>query len=171
MYHYSFSITILEWYILKLVIKTFNIWFFSSLLYHSHIPIVMFSSMIGYLLKRFPVTAAVKFFKCWIQFVPVQNVKNSLQQQVDGSHLLNVAGVLKTCPLFLSCFAVLEQHTTMMSNSKSYVCPVCGRALSSPGSLGRHLLIHSEDRLSNCAVCGARFTDTNNFNRFASSLL
>uniref|UniRef100_A0A671LVQ1 Zinc finger protein 821 n=1 Tax=Sinocyclocheilus anshuiensis TaxID=1608454 RepID=A0A671LVQ1_9TELE len=48
---------------------------------------------------------------------------------------------------------------------KSYVCPVCGRALSSPGSLGRHLLIHSEDRLSNCAVCGAHFTDTNNFNR------
>uniref|UniRef100_A0A671PMM5 Zinc finger protein 821 n=1 Tax=Sinocyclocheilus anshuiensis TaxID=1608454 RepID=A0A671PMM5_9TELE len=38
-------------------------------------------------------------------------------------------------------------------------------ALSSPGSLGRHLLIHSEDRLSNCAVCGAHFTDTNNFNR------
>lgn len=63
-----------------------------------------------------------------------------------------------------------EQHTTMMSNSKSYVCPVCGRALSSPGSLGRHLLIHSEDRLSNCAVCGARFTDTNNFNRWASRL-
>lgn len=59
----------------------------------------------------------------------------------------------------------------MMSNSKSYVCPVCGRALSSPGSLGRHLLIHSEDRLSNCAVCGARFTDTNNFNRFGSALL
>lgn len=58
-----------------------------------------------------------------------------------------------------------------MSNTKSYVCPVCGRALSSPGSLGRHLLIHSEDRLSNCAVCGARFTDTNNFNRSASALL
>ncbi|MBN3306298.1 ZN821 protein, partial [Amia calva] len=53
----------------------------------------------------------------------------------------------------------------MVSSSKSYVCPVCGRALSSPGSLGRHLLIHSEDRLSNCAVCGARFTDTSNFNR------
>lgn len=64
-----------------------------------------------------------------------------------------------------------HQHTSMMSNSKSYVCPVCGRALSSPGSLGRHLLIHSEDRLSNCAVCGARFTDTNNLNRFCSSLL
>lgn len=63
----------------------------------------------------------------------------------------------------------------MMTNTKSYMCPVCGRALSSPGSLGRHLLIHSEDRLSNCAVCGARFTDTSNFNRcvpplpFASS--
>lgn len=57
----------------------------------------------------------------------------------------------------------------MMSNTKSYVCPVCGRALSSPGSLGRHLLIHSEDRLSNCAVCGTRFTDTNNVNRLAST--
>lgn len=59
----------------------------------------------------------------------------------------------------------------MMSNAKSYVCPVCGRALSSPGSLGRHLLIHSEDRLSNCAVCGARFTDTNNFHRCSPPLL
>lgn len=68
-------------------------------------------------------------------------------------------------------FCCVQQHTTMMSNSKSYVCPVCGRALSSPGSLGRHLLIHSEDRLSNCAVCGARFTDTSNFNRFGSSPL
>ncbi|XP_068428806.1 zinc finger protein 821 isoform X2 [Clinocottus analis] len=67
--------------------------------------------------------------------------------------------------LGLILFCCLYQHTAMMSNSKSYVCPVCGRALSSPGSLGRHLLIHSEDRLSNCAVCGARFTDTNNFNR------
>ncbi|XP_054055476.1 zinc finger protein 821 isoform X8 [Rissa tridactyla] len=44
------------------------------------------------------------------------------------------------------------------------MCPVCGRALSSPGSLGRHLLIHSEDQLSNCAVCGARFTSHVTFN-------
>ncbi|XP_010137039.1 PREDICTED: zinc finger protein 821 isoform X2 [Buceros rhinoceros silvestris] len=44
------------------------------------------------------------------------------------------------------------------------MCPVCGRALSSPGSLGRHLLIHSEDQLSNCAVCGARFTSHATFN-------
>uniref|UniRef100_A0A673I948 Zinc finger protein 821-like n=1 Tax=Sinocyclocheilus rhinocerous TaxID=307959 RepID=A0A673I948_9TELE len=61
------------------------------------------------------------------------------------------------------CLIVYVQHTPV-GDSKSYVCPVCGRALSSPGSLGRHLLIHSEDRLSNCAVCGAHFTDTNNFN-------
>ncbi|XP_063044855.1 zinc finger protein 821 isoform X2 [Engraulis encrasicolus] len=61
--------------------------------------------------------------------------------------------------------AHVYQHTSSVGGSKSYVCPVCGRALSSPGSLGRHLLIHSEDRLSNCAVCGARFTDTTNFNR------
>ncbi|XP_026863282.1 zinc finger protein 821 isoform X3 [Electrophorus electricus] len=59
----------------------------------------------------------------------------------------------------------IKEHTSAVGSSKSYVCPVCGRALSSPGSLGRHLLIHSDDRLSNCAVCGARFTDTNNFNR------
>ncbi|XP_053462403.1 zinc finger protein 821 isoform X3 [Nycticebus coucang] len=44
------------------------------------------------------------------------------------------------------------------------MCPVCGRALSSPGSLGRHLLIHSEDQRSNCAVCGARFTSHATFN-------
>lgn len=73
------------------------------------------------------------------------------------------------CSLDFNCpeklISHVYQHTTMMNNSKSFVCPVCGRALSSPGSLGRHLLIHSEDRLSNCAVCGARFTDTNNFNR------
>lgn len=64
------------------------------------------------------------------------------------------------------CLIFYVQHTAV-GGSKSYICPVCGRALSSPGSLGRHLLIHSEDRLSNCAVCGARFTDTNNFNRSA----
>ena len=63
-----------------------------------------------------------------------------------------------------------RQHTAMMSNTKSYVCPVCGRVLSSPGSLGRHLLIHSEDRLSNCAVCGTRFTDMDNLNRSAPDL-
>ncbi|XP_062404642.1 zinc finger protein 821 isoform X1 [Sardina pilchardus] len=61
--------------------------------------------------------------------------------------------------------AHVYQHTSSVGGSKSFVCPVCGRALSSPGSLGRHLLIHSEDRLSNCAVCGTRFTDTTNFNR------
>ena len=66
-----------------------------------------YSFLIGYLQKRFPVAAAVKFFKCWIQCVPVRNVENRLQQQVDGSHLLNVVGGLKTRLLFLSCFAVL----------------------------------------------------------------
>ncbi|CAH2324019.1 zinc finger 821 isoform X2 [Pelobates cultripes] len=56
------------------------------------------------------------------------------------------------------------QHTTAVVSAKSYLCPVCGRALSSPGSLGRHLLIHSEDQLSNCAVCGAQFTSHSTFN-------
>lgn len=57
------------------------------------------------------------------------------------------------------------QHTAAAVSAKSYLCPVCSRALSSPGSLGRHLLIHSEDQLSNCAVCGARFTSHATFNR------
>ncbi|XP_062869202.1 zinc finger protein 821 [Trichomycterus rosablanca] len=61
--------------------------------------------------------------------------------------------------------AHVYQHTSTVGDSRSYVCPVCGRALSSPGSLGRHLLIHSDDRLSNCAVCGAHFNNTNNINR------
>ncbi|XP_039187006.1 zinc finger protein 821 isoform X3 [Crotalus tigris] len=56
------------------------------------------------------------------------------------------------------------QHTAAAVSAKSYLCPVCSRALSSPGSLGRHLLIHSEDQLSNCAVCGARFTSHATFN-------
>ncbi|XP_068811360.1 zinc finger protein 821 isoform X2 [Struthio camelus] len=57
-----------------------------------------------------------------------------------------------------------HKHTAAVVSAKSYMCPVCGRALSSPGSLGRHLLIHSEDQLSNCAVCGARFTSHATFN-------
>ncbi|XP_075694605.1 zinc finger protein 821 [Rhinoderma darwinii] len=56
------------------------------------------------------------------------------------------------------------QHTAAVVSAKSYLCPVCGRALSSPGSLGRHLLIHSEDQLSNCAVCGAQFSSHDTFN-------
>ncbi|XP_064193366.1 zinc finger protein 821-like isoform X1 [Anguilla rostrata] len=76
------------------------------------------------------------------------------------------------CPLCTLEFGSAErlvahvyQHTAMAGSRSSYVCPVCARVLSSPGSLGRHLLIHSEDRLSNCAVCGARFTDCSSFNR------
>ncbi|XP_038610310.1 zinc finger protein 821 isoform X3 [Tachyglossus aculeatus] len=57
-----------------------------------------------------------------------------------------------------------QEHTAAVVSAKSYMCPVCGRALSSPGSLGRHLLIHSEDQRSNCAVCGARFTSHATFN-------
>ncbi|NXE26883.1 ZN821 protein, partial [Ardeotis kori] len=78
---------------------------------------------------------------------------------------------LSRCPLCqLECgsreqlIAHVYQHTAAVVSAKSYVCPVCGRALSSPGSLGRHLLIHSEDQLSNCAVCGARFTSHATFN-------
>ncbi|XP_041446110.1 zinc finger protein 821 isoform X2 [Xenopus laevis] len=56
------------------------------------------------------------------------------------------------------------QHTAAVVSAKSYLCPVCGRALSSPGSLGRHLLIHSEDQLSNCALCGAQFSTHATFN-------
>uniref|UniRef100_A0A671LQB0 Zinc finger protein 821 n=1 Tax=Sinocyclocheilus anshuiensis TaxID=1608454 RepID=A0A671LQB0_9TELE len=55
-----------------------------------------------------------------------------------------------------------DQITQLHSD---YVCPVCGRALSSPGSLGRHLLIHSEDRLDGeaCAMSDSlpRSTMTN----------
>ncbi|XP_009991957.1 PREDICTED: zinc finger protein 821 [Chaetura pelagica] len=83
---------------------------------------------------------------------------------------------LSQCPLCqLECgtreqvIAHVYQHTAAVVNAKSYMCPVCGRALSSPGSLGRHLLIHSEDQLSNCAVCGARFTSHATFNRSGSS--
>ncbi|NWT45155.1 ZN821 protein, partial [Chroicocephalus maculipennis] len=78
---------------------------------------------------------------------------------------------LSQCPLCqLECgsreqlIAHVYQHTAAVVSAKSYMCPVCGRALSSPGSLGRHLLIHSEDQLSNCAVCGARFTSHVTFN-------
>ncbi|NWI89975.1 ZN821 protein, partial [Pitta sordida] len=78
---------------------------------------------------------------------------------------------LSQCPLCqLECgsreqlIAHVYQHTAAVVSAKSYLCPVCGRALSSPGSLGRHLLIHSEDQLSNCAVCGARFTSHATFN-------
>uniref|UniRef100_A0A8C5QPM9 Zinc finger protein 821 n=1 Tax=Leptobrachium leishanense TaxID=445787 RepID=A0A8C5QPM9_9ANUR len=56
------------------------------------------------------------------------------------------------------------QHTGTVVSMKSYMCPVCGRALGSPGSLGRHLLIHSEDQMSNCAVCGTQFTSHVTFN-------
>ncbi|NXG09460.1 ZN821 protein, partial [Sakesphorus luctuosus] len=78
---------------------------------------------------------------------------------------------LSQCPLCqLECgsrdqlIAHVYQHTAAVVSAKSYLCPVCGRALSSPGSLGRHLLIHSEDQLSNCAVCGTRFTSHATFN-------
>lgn len=57
-----------------------------------------------------------------------------------------------------------NEHSSAVSSPKSYLCPECGRGLSSPGSLGRHLLIHSEDQLSNCAVCGARFSNHSTFN-------
>ncbi|XP_063169167.1 zinc finger protein 821 [Candoia aspera] len=78
---------------------------------------------------------------------------------------------LSRCPLCqLECgsreqlVTHVYQHTAAAVSAKSYLCPVCSRALSSPGSLGRHLLIHSEDQLSNCAVCGARFTSHSTFN-------
>ncbi|XP_062997224.1 zinc finger protein 821 isoform X2 [Elgaria multicarinata webbii] len=78
---------------------------------------------------------------------------------------------LSKCPLCqLDCgsreqlVTHVYQHTAAAVSAKSYLCPVCGRALSTPGSLGRHLLIHSEDQLSNCAVCGARFTSHATFN-------
>ncbi|XP_068116783.1 zinc finger protein 821 [Hyperolius riggenbachi] len=79
--------------------------------------------------------------------------------------------MLYLCPLCqLDCesqeqlISHVYQHTAAVVSAKSYLCPVCGRALSSPGSLGRHLLIHSEDQMSNCAVCGAQFSTHATFN-------
>ncbi|KFP25618.1 Zinc finger protein 821, partial [Colius striatus] len=114
----------------------------------------------------------------------VLKVKKELEnaeQPVSGTPLMreNEARVLSADPLLglsqcplcqLECgsreqlIAHIYQHTAAVVSAKSYMCPVCGRALSSPGSLGRHLLIHSEDQLSNCAVCGARFTSHATFN-------
>ncbi|CAN8187193.1 unnamed protein product [Coccothraustes coccothraustes] len=91
----------------------------------------------------------------------------SVPESVNAEPILG----LSQCPLCqLECgsrdqlIAHIYQHTGAVVSAKSYLCPVCGRALSSPGSLGRHLLIHSEDQLSNCAVCGARFTSHATFN-------
>ncbi|CAN2389439.1 regulatory region nucleic acid binding [Pristimantis euphronides] len=90
-----------------------------------------------------------------------------VSESLDGS----LDSGLITCPLCqLDCesheqlITHVYQHTAAVVSAKSYLCPVCGRALSSPGSLGRHLLIHSEDQLSNCAVCGAQFSSHDTFN-------
>ncbi|NXC21653.1 ZN821 protein, partial [Corythaeola cristata] len=113
--------------------------------------------------------------------VKVKKELENAEQPVAGTPLMreNEASVLNAdpvlglsqCPLCqLECgsreqlIAHVYQHTAAVVSAKSYMCPVCGRALSSPGSLGRHLLIHSEDQLSNCAVCGARFTSHATFN-------
>ncbi|NWY74950.1 ZN821 protein, partial [Erithacus rubecula] len=113
--------------------------------------------------------------------VKVKKELENAERPVAGAPLMreNEASVvnaepmlgLSQCPLCqLECgsrdqlIAHVYQHTGAVVSAKSYLCPVCGRALSSPGSLGRHLLIHSEDQLSNCAVCGARFTSHATFN-------
>ncbi|XP_069491587.1 zinc finger protein 821 isoform X2 [Ambystoma mexicanum] len=77
---------------------------------------------------------------------------------------MSVLAVKKEAEITATQVAVEEQEHSVLSSPKSYLCPECGRALSSPGSLGRHLLIHSEDQLSNCAVCGARFSNHSTFN-------
>ncbi|NWX03436.1 ZN821 protein, partial [Caloenas nicobarica] len=113
--------------------------------------------------------------------VKVKKELENAEQSVAGTPLMreNKVSVLNAdpvlglsqCPLCqLECgsreqlITHVYQHTAAVVSAKSYMCPVCGRALSSPGSLGRHLLIHSEDQLSNCAVCGARFTSHATFN-------
>ncbi|NXI49444.1 ZN821 protein, partial [Chloroceryle aenea] len=113
--------------------------------------------------------------------VKVKKELENAEQPVAGTPVTkeNAASVLNADPLLglsqcplcqLECgsreqlIAHVYQHTAAVVSAKSYMCPVCGRALSSPGSLGRHLLIHSEDQLSNCAVCGARFTSQATFN-------
>ncbi|KAF2987938.1 hypothetical protein EK904_005143, partial [Melospiza melodia maxima] len=97
----------------------------------------------------------------------LENAERPVPESVNAEPILG----LSQCPLCqLECgsrdqlIAHVYQHTGAVVSAKSYLCPVCGRALSSPGSLGRHLLIHSEDQLSNCAVCGARFTSHATFN-------
>ena len=103
-------------------------------------------------------------------------VEHEVTENLNSDPLLGLC----QCPLCqLDCgsrgqlIAHVYQHTAAVVSAKSYTCPVCGRALSSPGSLGRHLLIHSEDQRSNCAVCGARFTSHATFNseKFLKSLI
>ncbi|XP_045149563.1 zinc finger protein 821 isoform X1 [Echinops telfairi] len=113
--------------------------------------------------------------------VKVEKELENAEQPVGGNQVVEheVTENLNTDPLLELCqcplcqldcgsreqlIAHVYQHTAAVVSAKSYMCPVCGRALSSPGSLGRHLLIHSEDQRSNCAVCGARFTSHATFN-------
>ncbi|XP_063801550.1 zinc finger protein 821 isoform X2 [Pseudophryne corroboree] len=96
-----------------------------------------------------------------------QGHANMVSQALDN----HLESGLFLCPLCqLDCesqeqlITHVYQHSAAVVSAKSYLCPVCGRALSSPGSLGRHLLIHSEDQHSNCAVCGAPFSSHATFN-------
>uniref|UniRef100_A0A6I8SV05 Zinc finger protein 821 n=1 Tax=Xenopus tropicalis TaxID=8364 RepID=A0A6I8SV05_XENTR len=99
--------------------------------------------------------------------------RTSRENELSGEMVSGAAhdSELFICPLCqLACetqeqlITHVYQHTAAVVSAKSYLCPVCGRALSSPGSLGRHLLIHSEDQLSNCALCGAQFSSHATFN-------
>ncbi|XP_075045233.1 zinc finger protein 821 [Mixophyes fleayi] len=96
-----------------------------------------------------------------------QGHANMIPEALDG-HLDSGLFICPLCQLDCESHEQLithvYQHTAAVVSAKSYLCPVCGRALSSPGSLGRHLLIHSEDQHSNCAVCGAQFSSHATFN-------
>ncbi|KAM4721858.1 zinc finger protein 821 isoform 1-T2 [Rhinophrynus dorsalis] len=92
------------------------------------------------------------------------NVDTVDQNSSSDSGLFSCPLCQQDCESQEQLITHVYQHTAVVVSAKSYLCPVCGRALSSPGSLGRHLLIHSEDQLSNCAVCGAQFSSHATFN-------
>nr|XP_039269387.1 zinc finger protein 99-like [Styela clava] len=63
---------------------------------------------------------------------------------------------------------VKKRKTATYTESKRHVCQECGKVLSTPNALNRHMLIHKGDRPFECEICNKKFTQSGHLTRHIS---
>ncbi|XP_069193719.1 zinc finger protein 425-like [Procambarus clarkii] len=66
------------------------------------------------------------------------------------------------CPKVFTCPGSVKRHMLVHSGDKPHECPECGKKFSRLGSMKRHMMVHAAERPFQCAECDKKIRERGN---------